>query len=184
MRGIDNLTLGNGGSSTLAGLSDVSVVTPTTGQVIKYNSTTQKWENANESGGGTELVTYGTSTWQDVLSILQSGKTPVCAYNVSSSNTVRFAYITLVTRDNNDNPTQVKFLVELPYYPHTIDNQRDQTLYLTITNAGQWSSRWEYTAANVRAVDGLSESFSSNTVTLSASTLTTAELNEILAILD
>ena len=33
-------------------LSDVSVSSPTNGQVLKYNSTTQKFENANESGGG------------------------------------------------------------------------------------------------------------------------------------
>lgn len=42
---------GGGGSSTLSGLSDVSVSSPTNGQVLKYNSTTSKWENANESGG-------------------------------------------------------------------------------------------------------------------------------------
>lgn len=33
-------------------LSDVSVSSPTNGQVLKYNSTTRKFENANESGGG------------------------------------------------------------------------------------------------------------------------------------
>ena len=43
---------GGGGSSTLSGLTDVDLSSPTNGQVLKYNSTTQKWENANESGGG------------------------------------------------------------------------------------------------------------------------------------
>ena len=42
---------GGGGSSTLSGLTDVSVSSPTNGQVLKYNSTTLKWENADESGG-------------------------------------------------------------------------------------------------------------------------------------
>ena len=43
---------GGGGSSTFAGLDDVSFSDLQNGQVPKYNSTTQKWENANESGGG------------------------------------------------------------------------------------------------------------------------------------
>ena len=45
-------TGGGGGSSTFAGLDDVSFNNIQNGQVPKYNSTTQKWENANESGGG------------------------------------------------------------------------------------------------------------------------------------
>lgn len=50
---------GGGGSSTFAGLTDVDIDTQTlaNGQVPKYNSTTQKWENANESGGGGSTVT-------------------------------------------------------------------------------------------------------------------------------
>lgn len=36
----------------LADLPDVNLTSPTNGQVLKYNSTSSKWENANESGGG------------------------------------------------------------------------------------------------------------------------------------
>lgn len=43
---------GGGGSSTLAGLNDVQLTSPTDGQVLKYNATLSKWVNANESGGG------------------------------------------------------------------------------------------------------------------------------------
>lgn len=64
---------GGGGSSTLAGLTDVNISSPTDGQILKYNSTTQKWENANESGGGgggSSSHTYSTTeqivgTWID-----------------------------------------------------------------------------------------------------------------------
>ena len=34
-----------GGSSTLAGLTDTNITTPTDGQFLVYNSTSQKWEN-------------------------------------------------------------------------------------------------------------------------------------------
>lgn len=43
---------GGGGSSTFANLEDVSFDNLQNGQVPKYNSETQKWENADESGGG------------------------------------------------------------------------------------------------------------------------------------
>lgn len=55
---------GGGGSSTFAGLDDVSFSDIQNGQVPKYNSTTQKWENANESGGGgtvTDVTVDGVS---------------------------------------------------------------------------------------------------------------------------
>lgn len=43
---------GGGGASSVSELSDVSISSLVGGQVLKYNSTSQKWENANESGGG------------------------------------------------------------------------------------------------------------------------------------
>lgn len=43
---------GGGGASALSDLSDVELTNLANNQVIKYNSTTQKWQNANESGGG------------------------------------------------------------------------------------------------------------------------------------
>ena len=43
---------GGGGATALTDLVDVAISNPSNGQVLKYNSTTNKWENANESGGG------------------------------------------------------------------------------------------------------------------------------------
>ena len=44
---------GGGGSTTLSGLTDTDIDTPTDGQVLAYNNTTRKWENTNAGGGGT-----------------------------------------------------------------------------------------------------------------------------------
>lgn len=50
---MDEITQGGGGgSSTLAGLNDVSLATPTDGQLLGYNGTSHKWENVNGGGGG------------------------------------------------------------------------------------------------------------------------------------
>ena len=41
---------GSGGASELDDLDDVEITSPTNGQVLKYNSVTQKWENKGSSG--------------------------------------------------------------------------------------------------------------------------------------
>ena len=38
---------GGSGSSTLADLTDTSITTPSNGQILKYDGTSSKWENAN-----------------------------------------------------------------------------------------------------------------------------------------
>lgn len=53
---------GGGGSSTFAGLDDVGFSNLQDGQVPKYNSSTGKWENDDESGGTvTDVQVDGTS---------------------------------------------------------------------------------------------------------------------------
>lgn len=48
----------SGGSSTLAGLSDVNLTNPADGQLLRYNGTSGKWENAGiDSLGSTSLDT-------------------------------------------------------------------------------------------------------------------------------
>lgn len=47
---------GGGGSSTLAGDTDVSITSPSNGQVLTYNSGTGKWVNQASAGGSTTLA--------------------------------------------------------------------------------------------------------------------------------
>lgn len=66
---INEVAQGGGGSSTFAGLSDVDIddTTLANGQVPKWNSTTEKWENGNAgsgSGGHTILDDSGTTLTQ------------------------------------------------------------------------------------------------------------------------
>jgi hypothetical protein len=54
---LDNLTLG---ASDLNSLTDVTISSPTNGQVLTYNSTTSQWEN--QAGGGSGYVPYTGAT--------------------------------------------------------------------------------------------------------------------------
>lgn len=47
-----------GGAGQLNDLSDVNISSPTNNQVLKYNSSSSKWEAANSAGGGIERYYY------------------------------------------------------------------------------------------------------------------------------
>ena len=48
--------------TVLANMSDVNLTTPTNGQVLEYNGTTQKWENKAQAGGALSNLTDVTLT--------------------------------------------------------------------------------------------------------------------------
>ena len=63
---MDEISQG-GGSSTLAGLNDVDLSSPTDGQVLGYNGITNKWENVTGGGGG------GSSTFAGLNDVNVTG---------------------------------------------------------------------------------------------------------------
>lgn len=94
---------GGGGSSTFAGLSDVDFTNLQNGQIPKYNSTTQKWENANESGGGGDTVNvYGT--FIDTNNIIQSSTT---FQSTMSYTATEDCYVTFYLVGNNNSNVQI-----------------------------------------------------------------------------
>ena len=54
-------TGGGGGSSTLSGLSDVNLNTPTNDQVLKYDSSSSKWVNGTAPQGGHTMIPNNTA---------------------------------------------------------------------------------------------------------------------------
>lgn len=84
----------SGGSSTFAGLSDVSLTNLQNGQVPVYNSTSQKWENGSGGGGGNTNMWTGTqaqytaqasSIADGTLVNITDDETHVQAYDVYST---------------------------------------------------------------------------------------------------
>ena len=69
---------GGGGSSTLAGLNDVNISSPTDGQALVYDNTTQKWVNG--AGGG------GSSTFAGLTDVSVAGVADkdIARYNSST----------------------------------------------------------------------------------------------------
>ena len=77
-------------SAAIASLTDVTLTGLADGQVLKYNSTTQKWENSTASGGGgTWGSITGTLSNQTDLQTALNGKqtTSNLVTSISSSST-------------------------------------------------------------------------------------------------
>ena len=68
-----------GGSSTLSDLNDVSVTSPSNGQILKYDSTTQKWING-----------AAPASWTDITGTLTAGQTSITLQNaaITTSSTI------------------------------------------------------------------------------------------------
>lgn len=78
---------GGGGSTTLAGLTDVDISNPSDGQMLAYNSTTHKWENAPPSTLLVSAVNDETTqkdvlseTWQTIDDAIVQGRLVIIAY--------------------------------------------------------------------------------------------------------
>ena len=70
---------GGGGSSTLAGLSDVSLSTPTDGQILTYDDMSGVWYNGN-APKEVMFATYGTTTYTTIKSWIDNGYYVVCKH--------------------------------------------------------------------------------------------------------
>ena len=110
-------------------LSDIDISSATNGQVLKYNSTTQKWENANDGGGGgLTLLSYGKSTWNDFITAYNSNSIVYCRASSnsdpSSGSQTRMAFMAYV--NNETTPTQVEFQYYRSVSSHSVSQHGDQ----------------------------------------------------------
>lgn len=84
---------GGGGSSTLSDLTDVTVTSPTNGQILKYDGT--EWVNANESSG---------AGYVDVIGTLVAGQTSI---TLSDASILTTSTLDFYTDTYGVNPTAV-----------------------------------------------------------------------------
>ena len=60
---------GGGGASAISDLTDVNLTNLSNGQILKYDSTNQKWVNANESGGGGDVELEETPLYTTPITV-------------------------------------------------------------------------------------------------------------------
>lgn len=158
---------GGGGSSTFAGLSDVDFTNLQNGQIPKYNSTTQKWENANESGGGGDTVNvYGT--FIDTNNIIQSS---TAFQSTMSYTATEDCYITFYLVGNNNSSAQILIdnnWIASNYYDGTYGNgigfylKNGQTISVSGTASNIDSAYMVYGIQQGSNVIGLGDCYSTS----------------------
>lgn len=87
--------------TVLANMSDVDLDTPTNGQVLEYNGTTQKWENKAQAGGSLSNLTDVALTTPVNGNILR--------YNSTSQKWENYAGDTILTATLSAGSTTVTF---------------------------------------------------------------------------
>lgn len=103
-----NLSISDGvlsatNTDSLSGLTDTSISIPSAGQVLKYNATSSKWENAAESTGSSTL-----SGLSDV-SLTSLSANQFLRYNATSQKWENYAGDTILTATLSAGSTTVTF---------------------------------------------------------------------------
>lgn len=123
---------GGGGSSTLAGLTDVDIDDQTLadGQILAFNGTSEKWENG-AGGGGTTVVANPTGTATADLETIQIGNV---IYDIPGSGGGGSGYTASLVYDGSSQST-LQTSIEL-----TEDYDKFDALYFFIKFAGDGST--------------------------------------------
>lgn len=104
--------------TSISNLTDVDITNITNGQILKYNSTTQKFENANESGGG---GTAASVTYDNTVSGLTADDVQEA---IDELNTIK---ATTTTVNNKHKVTNIA--VDLTGWTTDTTSQSGSTLY-------------------------------------------------------
>lgn len=124
----------------------------------------------NDSGyiTGMEILSYGSSTWQNFIDAYTAKKVVYCRAssnaNPASGSQTRLAFMAYV--NNATSPTSVEFQYYRSVSSHSASQQGDQVFVYTLTSAGVWSVTTREASSKVAAGTGLSSSYASGTITL------------------
>lgn len=117
------------------------------------------------------IMSYGHSTWSDFITAYQKNTLVYCRAssnsNPASGSQTRLAFMAYV--NNADNPTNVEFQYYRSVNAHSATQQGDQVyVYKLDKNAG-WTVTVREAYSKIVAGTGMSSSYASGTITLTAS---------------
>ena len=126
----------------------------------------------NDSGfiTGMEILSYGSSTWNDFITAYNAKKVVYCRAssnaNPASGSQTRLAFMAYVS--NADNPTNVEFQYYRSGTSHTDAQQGDQVYVYKLTNAGTWTVTVREAYTKIVAGTNMTSSYANGTLTLDA----------------
>ena len=126
----------------------------------------------NDSGfiTGMEILSYGSSTWNDFITAYNAKKVVYCRAssnaNPASGSQTRLAFMAYVS--NADNPTSVEFQYYRSVSSHTDAQQGDQVYVYKLTSAGTWTVTVREAYTKIVAGTNMTSSYANGTLTLDA----------------
>lgn len=126
------------------------------------------------------ILSYGSSTWDDFIAAYNSNTIVYCRAssnsNPASGNQTRMAFMAYV---NSNPPTEVEFQYYKSVSSHSATQQGDQVYIYKLNKNSGWSVTVREAMSKIAAGTGLSSSYSSGTITLSANAASTASLGAV-----
>ena len=151
----------------ISDLSDVEVSSPADGQVLKYNSTTGKWENSSQL---LFLASYGNTSFAEILAAYKANAIVYCKASSNSNPAtgaqLRQAFLAYVG-GSIDNPTNFEFQYYRSVSTKSDSQQGDQVYVYTIKNNNTWSVIIRNTFTKIVAGTGLTSNYSNGVLTIS-----------------
>lgn len=125
----------------------------------------------NDSGfiTGMEILSYGSSTWNDFITAYNAKKVVYCRAssnsNPASGSQTRLAFMAYV--NNASTPTEVEFQYYRSIGTHSASQQGDQVFVYKLTSGGTWTVTTREATTKIVASTGLQQSYSNGTLTVS-----------------
>lgn len=113
---------GGGSASAISDLTDVTLTNLTNGQILKYDSTSQKWVNADETGGGGSNVGKSILAWKNITPAQYT------ALSAAEKNNGVIYFISASAQGDSGFITQWKSVTSAP-------STSDNTLYFQSSSA-------------------------------------------------
>ena len=151
----------------ISDLSDANVSSPANGQVLKYNSTTGKWENSQQM---LFMASYGSTSFAEILAAYKANAIVYCKASSNSDPAsgaqLRQAFLAYIG-GSTDNPTNFEFQYYCSVSSKSASQQGDQVFVYTISSNNTWTVTSRNTFTEIVTGTGLTSSYSNGVLTIS-----------------
>ena len=138
---------------------------------VSLNIPTKTSDLTNDSNymSGMTILSYGHSTWAEVLAAYNAKHVVYCrassGSNPASGAQTRMAFMAYV---NNEPPTNIEFQYYRSVNSHSDSQQGDQMYVYKIDSTGKWTVTVRESYSKIAVSTGLSKSYKNGTITLSS----------------
>lgn len=144
-------------------MADISSITLPDGSTYNLKDSTSGYIT------GMEILSYGSSTWNDFLTAYNANKVVYCRAssnsNPATGSQTRLAFMAYV--NNAATPTNVEFQYYRSVSSHSANQQGDQVYVYKLDKTAGWTVTVRESYTKVVAGSGLASSYASGAITLS-----------------